>query len=122
MTRVRLRFVDRFVDNQGKVRHYFRRVRGGIRVPLPGAPGSPEFMLAYQAALDGAAAGQKKLRGAPGTFDRLIQEYFESSTYARLSASSKRPYRLVIERWVRDEGIGDRLVRQMTRQHVDRML
>ena len=121
MTRIRLRHIDRFVDNQGKVRHYFRRGRGA-RVPLPSAPGTPEFMMAYQSALDGTGPGQKKYRGAAGTMDRLIQEYFESSDYARLAASSKRPYRLVIERWVRDDDIGHRLVRQMTRQHIDRML
>jgi integrase len=79
-------------------------------------------MQAYQAALDGVGPAHGRNRGAPGTFDRLVQEYFESSSYARLSSSSKRPYRLVIERWVTEEGIGHRLVAQMTRQHVDRML
>jgi integrase len=79
-------------------------------------------MAAYNVLLDGKAPRPKEWRGAPGTFDRLIQEYFESSAYAQLSASSKRPYRMVIERWVREEGIGHRLVSQMTRRHVDSML
>lgn len=54
MTRIKLRYVDRFIDRHGHVRHYFRR-RLGPRTLLPGLPGSTEFMQAYQAALDGAA-------------------------------------------------------------------
>jgi hypothetical protein len=36
-----------------KPRWYFRR-RGCKRIPLPGVPGSAEFMQAYEAALSGA--------------------------------------------------------------------
>jgi integrase len=122
MARIRLKYVDSYVDCTGQQRHYFRRGRHALRIALPGHPGSPEFMEAYQAALAGEVPTQKRWRGEPGTFNRLIQEYFESTSFTRLSQSSQRPYKLVIERWVRDEGIGHRLVRQMTRQHVDKML
>src|SRR5258708_9386015 len=50
MTRIKLRYVNEFVDQDGKVRRYFRR-RGRRAIPLPGLPGSIEFMAAYQAAL-----------------------------------------------------------------------
>ena len=52
MTKIRLQFVQAFVDRHGRVRHYFRR-RGFKRVSLPGLPGSEGFMAAYQAALAG---------------------------------------------------------------------
>jgi integrase len=122
MARIRLKYVDSYVDCTGKQRHYFRRGRHALRIALPGRPGSPEFMEAYQAALVGEMSTPKRWRGEPGTFDRLVQEYLESTNFAQLSKSSQRPYKLVIERWVREEGIGHRLVRQMTRQHVDKML
>jgi enterobacteria phage integrase len=123
MTRIRLRHVDRFTDRHGHVRYYFRRGKGG-RIALPGWPGSSEFMDAYQAAMGGEriATPTPRLRGDPGTFDRLVQDYFSCSDYARLSASSQRAYRLLIERLVHDEHIGHRLVRQMTRDHVSRIV
>jgi len=46
MTLLRLKHVNKFFDRHGKLRHYFRRrgMRKGI--PLPGLPGSEEFMAA----------------------------------------------------------------------------
>ena len=120
MTRVKLKHVDRFVDRHGRERHYFRRGHGA-RVLLPGMPGSEAFMLAYQAAL----AGQeicKAQRGDPGTFDRLVKDYFESPDFMRLGLSTQRAYRSVIERLVRDENIGHRPVREMGRVHVQKIV
>jgi enterobacteria phage integrase len=79
MTRIHLRYVDRFVDRHGHVRHYFRRP-GGKRLPLQGMPGSNEFMAAYEAALAGgdAPAVEANARGEPGTFSRLAAQYFVS--------------------------------------------
>ena len=45
MTRLVLHYVHEFKDRHGKVRRYFRRP-GFKRVPLPGLPGSEEFMTA----------------------------------------------------------------------------
>jgi hypothetical protein len=50
MARIRLRYVNEFIDRHGKPRYYFRRP-GSRSVKLPGLPGSIEFMDAYQAAL-----------------------------------------------------------------------
>jgi hypothetical protein len=124
MTRIKLRYVDHFTDRNKHERYYFRK-KPGPRSVLPGLPGSAEFMAAYQAAVDSAPVEgrtiPKRLRGAPGTFDDLVQRYLESSDYARLQASTRHAYKLVIERLVRDENIGHRLVRQMTREHVSKI-
>jgi hypothetical protein len=50
VTKLPLRYVNEYRDVRGKVRRYFRRP-GYKRIPLPGLPGSDEFMSAYQAAL-----------------------------------------------------------------------
>jgi integrase len=123
MTTIRLRFVDRFPDRHGKQRYYFRRGHGP-RLALPGEPGSAEFMDAYKAALAGdiAAPPAEQHRGKPGTFARLTEDYFASPEYLGLASSSQRPYRLVIERWVRDEDLGHRMVKDLRREHLDRML
>src|SRR5215472_3959397 len=52
MTRIRLQYVHEYLDRHGRARRYFRRP-GFKRIPLPGAPGSDEFMTAYQLALAG---------------------------------------------------------------------
>src|ERR1700751_5709630 len=101
MTRIHLRYVDRFVDRHGHVRHYFRRP-GGKRFALPGAPGSDEFMSAYRAALAGKdmPPAEPKTRGEPGTFSRLAAQYFVSPDFLRLRTRTQHVYRLVIERFL----------------------
>ena len=50
MTKIRLKYVNEYRDRHGRVRRYFRRP-GCRAIPLPGLPGSIEFMTAYEAAL-----------------------------------------------------------------------
>jgi integrase len=122
MSVVRLKHVDRFVDRHGRPRHYFRKGKGA-RTLLPGRPGSEEFMAAYQAALSGEELPRApRSRGAPGTFGRLVQDYYASPGYLRMAPSTRRTYQLVIDRLLRDEKIGHRLVAQMSRQHVQQII
>jgi integrase len=122
MTTVKLRYVDRFKDRHGRWRYYFRKGKGK-RVPLPEKPGTPAFMLAYQKALqDTPIQKEERFRGQPGTFDRLVQDYFASADFLRLGDATRVAYRRVIERLIRNENIGHRLVCQMTRQHVQSMV
>ncbi len=118
MTKIKLRYVDCFADRHGRVRYYFRRGRGA-RIALAGKPGTPEFMVSYQSALEEVPLEkQQAKRGEPGTFDRLVQDYYLSADFLHLSARTQYEYRLVIEKLLRDEKIGHRFVRQMTRQHI----
>ena len=53
MVRIKLKYVNAFANRRRKnerVRYYFRR-RGFKAIPLPGLPGSEEFMTGYQMAL-----------------------------------------------------------------------
>jgi|GEM_PF-1066363 len=123
MARLKLKHVDTFTDQTGRVRFYFRRGKGP-RVVLPGLPGEAVFMAAYQKALDGDKPEAHVIpqRGAPGSFAALLHLYFASSDYARLAPSTRRAYRLAMDRYIKDEGIGHRLVREMRREHVSRMV
>jgi integrase len=122
MTRIKLKNIDRFVDRHGKTRYYYRAGKGK-RTKLPGFPGSPEFMLAYEEAVRGhPVEREQRMRGDPGTFDRLVQEYFSSMEFRGLAASTQKTYRSVIERLLIDENIGHRLVREMRREHVRAMI
>jgi hypothetical protein len=46
---IRLKYVHAFRDRAGRMRYYFRR--HGKRSPLPGLPGSGDFMDAYSTLL-----------------------------------------------------------------------
>jgi hypothetical protein len=50
MRGIRLKYIHQWVDKRdggAKARYYFRHP-GFKQIPLPGLPGSPEFMDAYQ--------------------------------------------------------------------------
>jgi enterobacteria phage integrase len=96
MARIKLRYVNAFVDRHGKVRYYFRRP-GSRSVKLKGLPGSIEFMSAYQAALATVAPPPASPKHViRGSLAEITAGYFRSAAFANLSASSQKVYRLVL--------------------------
>ena len=86
MTRIGLKHVNAFRDRHGQVRHYFRRP-GCKSVPLPGLPGSAEFMQAYRAALVGKTAPSLEisaLRIGSGTLNAINCSPTSSSPFKNL--------------------------------------
>jgi site-specific recombinase XerD len=121
MTRIKLDFVQAFVDRHGKPRWYFRR-RGFKRIRLPGAPGSPDFMQAYEQAICGApqatTIGGKHTK--PGTVDDLVIRYFASAAFQGLPSEATRvTYRGIIEGFRKEHG-GKR-VAQLQRDHIEHL-
>jgi len=119
MSRVKLQYVNEFVDRHGHARFYFRR--GGKRVPLPGLPGSTEFMDAYEAALNRAAPviiGAK--RTTPGTVEEAVARYLGSAAFVALAPLTQAMRRRYLER-LRTEH-GDKRLRKLQREHVARLL
>jgi integrase len=113
MAVIRIPYVNTYTDRHGKVRHYFRK-RGHKAVPLPGIPGSAEFMAAYQDALGEAAP--KVARQGPGSVGALICEYLKSPAFTDLAPSSKKLYRTVLDRF--GSLHGHRMVHDMPRGKV----
>jgi integrase len=113
MTRIKLRYVNEFVDQDGKVRRYFRRP-GRCAIPLPGLPGSIEFMAAYQAALAVVSPPPPSPRHIiTGSLAAAAAGYFRSSDFANLSPSSQRSYRAATKPILGAHG--HRLVRDLTK-------
>jgi integrase len=107
VTRIRLPYVNAFRDRHGKLRHVFRR-RGFKKIPLPGLPGSEEFMAAYQAALAGFE-GKLEVgasRTKPGTVNAAIIGYYTSLAFRSLAPSTQRKRRLILEKF--REAYGER--------------
>jgi hypothetical protein len=114
MTVMRLAFVKEYTDRKGKPRRYFRK-RGCKPVAPPGAPGSPEFMAAYQTAM-GSKPEQPAKHGA-GTVSALIVDYLRSPAFAsNLKPKSKKSYRIVLDKFGAKHG--HRMVVDMPRDKV----
>jgi site-specific recombinase XerD len=115
-----LKYVYRYRDRHGKWRQYLRRP-GCKSIPLPGAWGSPEFMAAYQAAINTTATLSPKVSVAnAGTMRALAIDYFKSVEYSNLSLSSQQTYRRVIETVCRR--VGDRPVKDMPRDAAQKII
>lgn len=109
---VRLKHIARFKDRHGHWRTYLR-LPGHKAVALPGQPGSPAFMDAYNAAIAAAVrrepAGQRQ--PAAGSFDALAVAYYASDAFRGLRDSSQRAYRRLVEEMRRHHG--DKPVRML---------
>jgi hypothetical protein len=113
MTRIRLKYVNEYRDRHGRVRRYFRR-RRGRSIPLPGLPGSIEFMAAYQAALAVVLPpppSPKHVIG--GSLAAVAAGYLRSADFANLSSSSQRSYRTALKPILAAHG--HRLMRDLTK-------
>jgi integrase len=99
MTKLHLKYVQSFGGY-----HYFRR-RGLPRIPLPGIPGSAEFMEAYQQALAAApvAIGASK-RSKPGSVSAAIAEYYGSQAFRSLTGGTPASRRAILERFREKHG------------------
>jgi integrase len=120
MTVLRLKFIHRFKDRHGTIRHYFRRP-GSPRAALPGLPGSAEFMAAYQAALGSGEAQRIGADRLPqGSMSALIIAYYTSAEWKQLARVTQATYRNVLERL--RSAHGDKMVANLQREHVRHLI
>ena len=117
MKPVSLPYLNSYPDRHGKVRWYYRR--GRYRKILPGEPGSPEFMLAYQRCLGSPTPAPESAKPVRGTIEALVQEFYKSGEYEQLKPSTRREYRYRLE-WLRTTH-GHKPVHLLERRHVLRM-
>jgi integrase len=95
MAKLDLPYVKQYRDHTGVMRRYFRRAGNTLGV-LPGDIGSTEFMEAYQVFL-GSKERPGSARAYPGTFGRLILDFYKSVEFANLKPNSQDAYRAVLE-------------------------
>ena len=112
----KLAYVQAFKDRHGTQRFYYRR--DGRRIALPGRPGEPEFMRAYEdaAASHTGASTIEALAPAPGTFNALALSYHRSAAFTMLRKSSQKTFRPILDRWCAEHG--DKRVTHLKRHHV----
>jgi integrase len=123
MTRIKLKYVEQFIDRHGKPRFYFRRA-GYKRTPLPGLPGSAEFMEAYQAALDGLGAQRAHIGAArtkPGTVNAAIAAFYtRCNSYLDNRPITQRTDRNILEAFRAKHG--SKPIALLEQKHIENML
>jgi len=95
------KYVQGFIDRHGKPRFYFRRT-GFKPMPLPGLPWSPDFMEAYQRAMDTRPREIGSERVKPRSIRALAVAYYDSPAFRALKAITQGVYRNIIERFCRE--------------------
>lgn len=119
MNRKRLpKYVSEFEDRHGKVRVRFRR-KGQPDHYFTTVPWTPEFMVEYQACLEGAALPAMNIgasRTKPGTMSALIAAYYGTPEFTGLRDSTKATYRGILERF--REQHGEKRVATIERKHI----
>lgn len=121
MARIRLKYVHGFRDRHGRLRYYFRRA-GFKRIALPGLPGSPEFMRAYESALAGDAEAVQigANRTKAGSVSALVASWYQSGHFAGLRSTTKSTYRGIAERFRAEHG--DKPVALMEPRHIRKII
>ncbi len=116
------KFVHGFTDRHGKARYYFRRA-GFTKAALPGLPWSPEFMAAYEAAMNGDTAPRIEIgvsRTKPGTINAAVVGYFNSTAFLSLKASTQTTYRGILQNFRAEHG--DKRIALLERRHIDNLI
>lgn len=111
--------VTAYFDRHKKRRYRFRKK--GFSTEIHGEYGSEEFRRNYDRAAVGYRSRAIGTKGVSrGTVSALAVSYYKSPEFVSLKDSTKSTYRREIER-LREEH-GHRLVKQMKRQHVIKLL
>jgi hypothetical protein len=121
MARLRLKYVNP-VRYKGQTYYYFRRC-GFSRVPLPGVPGSAEFMAAYQAALDGAPEQKIEVgasRTVPGTVNAVIVAFYKSRKFTKNKPITQQTDRNILEAFRLRHG--DKRIALLEQRHIEAIL
>lgn len=112
---VKLKHVHIFRDRTGRRRAYLR-IPGRQAVPLPGMPGSPEFMVAYNAGIAGFQIDKPKSAGAPGSVHATIAAYYTDTSFLSLAPTTRAMRRAILERF--RAAHGDLRLAGMEQKHV----
>jgi integrase len=116
--RLKLKYLQIFVDRFGVTRCYLRRP-GHPRVALP-APGTPGFLESYEAALKNEPEVIGSARVRAGTMKALAVTYYGSHLFTSKDLSTQAKHRGVIEQILKEHG--ERRVAELRRDHVQKIV
>lgn len=101
--KLKLPYIIQERDRHGNVRVYFRK-KPGPRIRIREPIGSPEFLAAYKAAVEGRAYTAEPKRPAPihrpgeGTLAWLIGQYYRSPEFRTLGPTTQRTRQRILDK------------------------
>ncbi len=101
MAKIKLKYVNEYVDRTGKLRRYFRK--GAIRGALTGEVGCAEFMTAYAAFLAEKPQAAKTTLHAD-SLGKLIVDFYGSRFFTDRRPSTRQLYRYALEPLAKEHG------------------
>lgn len=118
--KLKLKYVVEDVDRHGNVRLYFRH--DGRKIRLPDPIGSPEFLVAYKAAV----ASKPKAEVNPnapgkvvsGSIRALCVEYYKSAMFKELDPRTQRVRRGILEKFCQHKSDGDKPYALLLPRHI----
>ena len=113
---MRLRYIERSKDRQGRPRYHFRK--GDVREALPPDYGSVAFLKTYTAFLAGSDKPRSTATG--GTLASLVASYKRSEAYRHLRATTRQGYDSRMSQIERDHG--HRAVAGLNRERIDEII
>lgn len=119
MAKVEMPYVQLVKKENGRRYYYFRRP-GYQSIRLPGAPGFPEFMRAYEAAMQARRNEIGADRTAPGTMKALAVSWCGSSRFRKLQPGTQSNYRRHLDEFL--ETYGTKMVATLQPHHLVRIL
>src|SRR5262245_39889788 len=115
MAKLKLKYVNEYIDRTGKLRRYFRK-NGKQLGPLPGDVGSEEFMTAYAAYLAEKPRPPKTTLHAD-SLAKLIIDFYSDRMFTDLKPSSRQLYKYALEPLAKAHG--HRSASTMTAEHAE---
>ena len=119
MAKLKLKYVNEYIDKTGKLRRYFRR-NGKQLGPLLGDVGSAEFMEAYRAYMEDRPAPIAVPALNQDSLRKLVIDFYSDGMFTKLKPSSRQLYRYALDPLMKDHG--HRSVTLMTQDHVEKIL
>jgi integrase len=108
-----LPFVQAYRDRHGKWRYYVRR-KGRKPVPIKGEPGSPEFLAAYQEALQAPLPSSPGIEA--GTFEALHRDFLGSAEFSEFAEATRRELKYALAPLLTQHG--PKRVAMLQRKHI----
>lgn len=117
------KYIQQFIDQDGKARFYFRRA-GYKSVALPGLPWSPTFMAVYEEAVKQSPLGTPQKfsppigvkKTKPGTINAVLIGFYASTEFRDWSPETQRTRRNILERF--RDAHGDKAIATLQPRHV----
>jgi len=116
MTKLRLKFIHAYKDRHGKQRHRVR-LPGQKETPLPGLPGSAEFMAIYSAAIAGKTVSGPERRPLAGSTMAVVSTYLDSRAFNVLAVETQRDRKRILNQFAGK--FGDLPFALLGRKHVE---